>query len=502
MIQKGVLQPQLPRRINDANVEGTSIIASLVHGTTSSRISGKGIGARVEQSVVPRALFLLEEASGGSVANSERNEWLSEFLSPINHGLESAVRNDTDVEAGFGAQDSWKYFGDLVEAIEDKLSNAAGNTKHSSRPKHPCSITLFTTDTTFFAESDSASHAQGLENFWKRISPAFQSSTIAAVSIVIVGTKCDDIGDPTQVSSDDFRRSIQCINEIRRHINELSQSMNSSSEWVFDEWNGKPLVNLQLEYIEGTNISFQTLQQKYVQGSFYETYPNAHGRLSFDLPETIDGIMCSISLDLQYSTLTHSIDSNETLSLVKDMKRISALPSSNVEVIQSIPLSSVDSAMIYGVPMTARAGIDDDLSRYNEMKMLVRQMWKYLSSNDIGLVLRMRFEGANGHDDARSYSREEYFLLVCEQAVEKPCVPNNDSRYDRSEALGLTVATKHKSSCHGMLFRYASKGQMLRFVNEDEMDEDENSAEELQYQDYLERSIEMLATTGFNPLLL
>jgi hypothetical protein len=43
---------------------------------------------------------------------------------------------------------------------------------------------------------------------------------------------------------------------------------------------------------------------------------------------------------------------------------------------------------------------------------------------------------------------------------------------------------------------------MLRFVNEDEMDEDENSAEELQYQDYLERSIEMLATTGFNPLLL
>jgi len=113
MMQKGVLQPQLPRRNNDAHVKGTSIIASLVHGTTSSRISGKGIGARVEQSVVPRASFLLEEASGGRVSNSERNEWLSEFLSPINHGLESAVRNDTDVEAGFGAQDSWKYFGDL-----------------------------------------------------------------------------------------------------------------------------------------------------------------------------------------------------------------------------------------------------------------------------------------------------------------------------------------------------------------------------------------------------
>jgi hypothetical protein len=53
-----------------------------------------------------------------------------------------------------------------------------------------------------------------------------------------------------------------------------------------------------------------------------------------------------------------------------------------------------------------------------------------------------------------------------------------------------------------MLFRYATKTQMLRFVKEDETEEDENSAEELQYQDYIERSIEMLATTGFNPLLI
>ena len=388
-----------------------------------------------------------------------------------------------------------------VEAVEDKLFHATVKSSRSSPSNHPCTITLFTTDATFFAESDAASHAQGLENFWKRILPASQSNVLGAVSIVIVGTKCDS----TQVSNEDFHRSVQCINEIRRHINELSQSMTSSSEWVFDDWNGKSL-NLQVEYIEGTNISFQSFAQKCVQDSFHETYSSyVHGRLSFDLPETIDGIMCSISLDLQYSTLPHSIDSNETLSLVTDMKRISALPSSNVEVIQSIPLSNVDFAMIYGVPMSARAGMDDDMTRYNEMKMLVRQMWKHLSSNEIGLVLRVRFEGADCHDDARPYCREEFFLLVCEEAVEKPCVlPNNGSRYERSEALGVTIATtKKKSSCQGMLFRYAAKGQMLRFVNEDEMmEEDENSAEELQYQDYIERSIEMLATTGFNPLLL
>ena len=117
MMQKGVLQPQqLARRNNDVHVEGTSIIASLVHGTSSSPINGKGIGARVEQTVVPRASFLLEETSEDRVANSDTNEWLSQFLTPINHGLESAVRIDEiDVEPGFSAQDSWKYFGDLGE---------------------------------------------------------------------------------------------------------------------------------------------------------------------------------------------------------------------------------------------------------------------------------------------------------------------------------------------------------------------------------------------------
>ena len=40
--------------------------------------------------------------------------------------------------------------------------------------------------------------------------------------------------------------------------------------------------------------------------------------------------------------------------------------------------------------MSARAGLEDDASRYDEMLMLARQLWKYLSTNDIGLVLRVR----------------------------------------------------------------------------------------------------------------
>lgn len=119
MMDKGVLQPNLPRSNHHANIEGASIIASFVHGTKSSqmalkeKINRKDIGLQVEQLVAPRASFLLEDESGGRVANKERSEWLSEFLNPINHGLESAVRLSQDVATGFGAQDSWRYFGDL-----------------------------------------------------------------------------------------------------------------------------------------------------------------------------------------------------------------------------------------------------------------------------------------------------------------------------------------------------------------------------------------------------
>ena len=56
----------------------------------------------------------------------------------------------------------------LVEAIEDQLSQAAVNSKQGSQPKHPCNVTLLTTDTTFLVESDDESHANGLETFWKR----------------------------------------------------------------------------------------------------------------------------------------------------------------------------------------------------------------------------------------------------------------------------------------------------------------------------------------------
>jgi hypothetical protein len=116
-------QQQLSCSNNSHDGEGVSIIASLVHDTTSSPTTsgghgnGKEIGVQVQKSVGPRASYLLEDKSG-DMTNDERNEWLSEFLTPINHNLVNvSVNDDGDAMAGYGAKESWSVFGDLGKKL-------------------------------------------------------------------------------------------------------------------------------------------------------------------------------------------------------------------------------------------------------------------------------------------------------------------------------------------------------------------------------------------------
>ena len=62
-----------------------------------------------------------------------------------------------------------------------------------------------------------------------------------------------------------------------------------------------------------------------------------------------------------------------------------------------------------------------------------------------------------------------------------------------------------KSPCNGVLYRYATKNQMLRFGNEvtrfDAMAEEDTDMNE-HYIDIVERSLDTLIKTGLNPLLM
>ncbi|KAL3802469.1 hypothetical protein ACHAW5_009728 [Stephanodiscus triporus] len=535
----------------NANVGSSTIVASLGTREASRRvekvIETKGAGgASVRTSVVPRVSYLFERDDGKAMSDDEQSSWLADLLRPINvefGGRDGTADDDDDIRrnsdrfnppCGFAAEDSWSYFGDLVEAIEIKLSRSPKNACSRARP-----VTLLTTDANLLADASSSSHVSGLEQFWKRIRTAF-GNAVSTITIVVVDTtsvmhtmktikKCRDSYESTRPFEDKGctlhatslpspLHVIQCLNDIRRRIKELCQSQDVQSTHMTTT-----PIKLNLEFIEGNTISFLSLLQAWMKESFDQTYSSfwsgvggagVQGRLSFDLPETLDGVMCSISLDLQYTLLPTCIHSSATKALVEEMHLFSTLSSSSVEVLQTIPLSSVDSSLIFGVPMSARASLENDICRYNEMKMLARQLWTYLSRNDMALVLLVRpltKEGLDGTNFASSscsrYPREQLFLLACEEVVKRqPHALDNESNLDpESFQIIPDKSRQGKSPCNGMLYRYATKSQLLRFGNEDERFEaDEEDTTEMSdfYLDYIERSLDTFIKTGLNPLLM
>ena len=290
----------------------------------------------------------------------------------------------------FAAEDGWRYFGSFVEGIERELSCLPQNTRGCAmRP-----IMLITTNANLLANTLPSLHVSGLERFWKQICRAFENAVMLTITIVVVrrtsvrhtmktikkyhdshesASPLEDEGytlDATLLPS--LLHVIQCLNDIQQRIKELSQDAQSTHLMTAP-------IKLNLEFIEGNSILFQSLLQ------------------------------------------------------------------ARVNVIQTIPLSSVDSLLIFGVPMSAQASLENDLCRYNEMKMLVCQLWKYLSRNDVALVLLVRplvllvrplsNKNLDGREYVSSscsrYPREQLFLLAYEELVQKqPHALYNESNLD------------------------------------------------------------------------
>ncbi|KAL3799976.1 hypothetical protein HJC23_007449 [Cyclotella cryptica] len=471
----------------------------------------------------------------------EKAMWFSEFLAPINCGLGCGATLDEvgascgfDYGAddsmhvdfmerkghlrleGFASSESWRYFGDLVEAMYRKIS--------STPSKSPYALSIFTTDATLFADTDPESHVVAFDLFWKCVSTSIRTDAVSSINIIVVNATSavqlmkaaqdyDSLALHDAFSNDALPSRLhifQCINKIHQRIQDLSDGA----------------LKVKLEFINGA-VDFQTLLQMWVRESFNQTYQSetdtssVDGKIRFELPETIDGTMCSISLDLSYTILPSRIDSPSTMELVKDMKMVSSLSPASVEVLQAIPLQSVDSSLIYGVSMHARAGFENDLSQYNQMKMLVRQLWKYLSRNNVALILRVRgIAGEEEHDGYEitsksggcNQSRDQLFLLTSQVAVQKQSIYlNTEAKIASSKALEVIPDHQRKGEapCNGILYRYATKNQILHFGNEDsgpkleeEEEEEEGSAEANEYMDYIERSIDMLDSAGLNPFLV
>ena len=380
------------------------------------------------------------------------------------------------------------------------------DSKHGGSRGEPLDITMMTNDVSFLSDTNETSHKRGVKTFWERLKPKFQNGKLGNLQIVMISTgtvvlavdsevfETDkdehltfESSNPTENSPQEAaasnvvalasKRAIhlaRCTGIIRTHIEALGDAdFKANRSYLLFDSKPIPAVNMTLSSIDNNSVGFKSLLRKWSR----DKVPG-YRRICFDLPETLDGTQCSVSLDVMYKTMPFRLDSNVAKGLIGDLKLLSE---SRLEVLQLVPISLVDSSLIHGVAMGVRAGLETDLDRHNETALLVRSLLQHLSLKDCALLLRS--EGpSNIEPDGLFHCNGQSFLLMAEE-------------------LPAPLKTKAASNS-GVLYRYASADQLLQEAIPTDIISDLQDDMAHQYSEFVENSLDCLECCGINPLHL
>jgi hypothetical protein len=368
------------------------------------------------------------------------------------------------------------------------------DTKQESKEEGYLDITILTNDISFFSDEKEASHKRSLGAFWDRLKAKFQASKIRKLQIVLATTgtqvltvdnqdaevenraliaDSDDAADAfAHVEAMVRKRGIdvaQCLRAIQDHIEKRGQAdfKENRSLVQFGQTTAPP-VDLKFWKIDGSSIGFKSLLRMWSQ----EHSPGPQ-RILFDLPETLNGTQCSVSLDVSYKTMPFRFDSAPASRLLRDMELLSQ---SKLEVLQLVPIPLIDATLLYGIVMSARAALESDIEQHHEMALLVRSLLTKLSQKDCALLLRS--EGPADTDESLFHQNRQLFLLMVEE---------------------IPASLQGKippSSC--ILHRYAcAEHILLETGTKANFDDLEN-----QYSELVESSLDCLQCSTVNPLYL
>ena len=398
----------------------------------------------------------------------------------------------------------------------------------------PYEITIVSNDVAFFTDVNITSHKRAVARLWDKLRPKFQSNYIRSVKIVIFETKvaalelpgnhsimtnnhlgrnssvslntCEtsdnhskegniennDGGDST-IGFDQTPHRFKvafCVREIQNYIVKLSEKEYNKLDGKNESRKGMPL-NFQFELKDFHPILFSSILQQWSKHILHSAASD-FGSICFELPETFDGTQSAVALDLSYSILPYRLDSPITNSLIDDLKLLSE---SCVEVMQLVPLDSIDLSLIYGTPLTAKAGMGSDLNQYKHMQVLVRALFNYLGSHDVALVLKSSNTESRLLSSSSRESETQLFLLmahVCDKEKKEGGESSKDS----------PTCSQYKATGHGMLYRYIDRAEHIveepinTDFNGDESEEDELT---LFSEEYIGMSLGMLDCFHLNP---
>ena len=365
---------------------------------------------------------------------------------------------------------------------------------------------MMTNDVSFLSDTNETSHKRGVKTFWERLKPKFQNGKLGNLQIVMISTgtvvltvdsevfetdkdehPAFESGTPRENGPEEAaasnvvalasKRAIhlaRCAGVIRTQIEALGEAdFKANRSYLLYDSKTIPAVNMTLSSIDNNSVGFKSLLRKWSRDKM-----PGYRRICFDLPETLDGTQCSVSLDVMYKTMPFRLDSNVAKGLTGDLKLLSE---SRLEVLQLVPISLVDSSLIHGVVMGVRAGLETDLDRHNETALLVRSLFRHLSLKDCALLLRS--EGpSNIEPDGLFHCNGQSFLLMAEE-------------------LPAPLKTKAAPNS-GVLYRYASADQLLQEAIPTDIISDLEDDMANQYSEFVENSLDCLDCYGINPLHL
>lgn len=334
-------------------------------------------------------------------------------------------------------------------------------------PFTPLKLVVFTSAASFLLDDNSTNHASGIDAFWEKSQHYFRDSRLQSIEIVVVmgetiierttkdrrdtTPRNDSLLDDSDTEklntvnvgvdkhlNGSMASQIGILKTIKRHIeskveDDLETTRNRLHSDLKTDGNQLP-VNISISAVD-VAVDFPSLCQKWARESLHSATVSKLGQtspiISFELPETADFDACNISFTAYYKNMPFRVDSPQALRLYEDLILLSE---TTLQVVQLVPISSIDASQIYGITIGLRSAHENNEERHQEKNYLVQSLFHRLATRDCALLLRSNNDKDLGHcgnpkfDGLFHSSKEnQFFLFMPEFAVSKegPVAPKS-----------------------------------------------------------------------------
>ena len=428
-----------------------------------------------------------------------------------------------------------------VKAAIDNTNSSGTPSATPSNDLHeePLRVVIFTKDTSSLLDTNQAAHQRGIDAFWENVLGDFANGKVQSIQIVVVmgdtmvvrttnerddisisngvgygggedeenqqdheqeqgqgqenvdKNSTDDNSDNTNTSSVDSNQSeMDSVEKLSGIVKTIEYYIQTKIEEDFKANRSRiqfdtksetcARMDISLTTVDNT-VGFHSLCQKWSREmvAVIENNDRRLPTLCFQLPETSDFDACEISFLASYKCMPFPLNSSLAKNLYADLELLSR---AKVEVLQLVPIASIDASLIYGVAIGLKAALEDNEDEHQEKILLVQSLLKNLVAKDCALLIRSK--GPDDEGGLFHSSGSQYFLFIPEFVLSKDGPASNN----------------------GVLHRMASIDHILDEANDMDaltlshrQEEEDIPVDNNPFSEYIEASLDCLDCSPLNP---